>query len=101
MNTDDADSSAKIWMHPDFLFVRVEFKGSPPSKMLHKELTDQIINAFCALYNQLGYGFLERVYENALLIELENRGLHCTRQHALKVYYQGIEVGSYFAPISS
>ena len=43
--------------------------------MLHEEITSQILAAFYAVYNQLGYGFLERVYENALIIELHKRGL--------------------------
>ena len=43
--------------------------------MIHKEITDQIIKCFYSVYNTLGYGFLEKVYENALLIELRSLGL--------------------------
>ena len=65
----------------------------------HTELTDKIIQAFYIVYNRLGYGFLEKVYENALMIELNNIGLNAKRQVPVKVYYEGKEVGSYFADI--
>ena len=42
----------------------------------HSDLTKQIIGVFYDVYNTLGYGFLEKVYENALIIELEQRGFH-------------------------
>jgi len=42
--------------------------------LLHKELSEKIIKAFYKVYNELGYGFLEKVYENALLIELKRAG---------------------------
>lgn len=44
---------------------------------LYQELTDQVIKAFYKVYNTLGFGFLERVYQNALFIELRNLGLQC------------------------
>ena len=66
----------------------------------HTELTDKIIKAFYIVYNRLGYGFLEKVYENALMIELNNIGLNAKRQVPVKVYYEGKEVGSYFADIT-
>lgn len=47
---------------------------------LHQELTDQVIKAFYKVYNTLGFGFLERVYQNALFIELQNLGLQCETQ---------------------
>ena len=62
-------------------------------------LTDKIIGAFYIVYNKLGYGFLEKVYENALIIELKKSGLNVKRQSPVKVYYNGEEVGSYFADI--
>jgi GxxExxY protein len=43
--------------------------------LLHKETTSAIISAFYTVYNTLGYGFLEKVYENALMFELEKQGL--------------------------
>ncbi len=66
---------------------------------LHKDLTNNVIKAFYNVYNNLGYGFLETVYENSMIIELQKMGLHCKKQQSIKVYYQGIEVGDYFADI--
>ena len=66
---------------------------------LHEELTDKIIRCFYNVYNEFGYGFLEKVYENAMLIELRNSGLIAENQFAIKVYYQESEVGSYYADI--
>ena len=48
--------------------------------MLHKEITDQIIKSFYKVYNKLGYGFLEKVYERSLIIELRKLGLECKAQ---------------------
>ncbi|MDA3893125.1 MAG: GxxExxY protein [Salinivirgaceae bacterium] len=67
--------------------------------LLHKEITDKIINCFYTVYNELGYGFLEKVYENALKIELENEGLNCETQKPINVFYDGYEVGKYFADL--
>ena len=67
--------------------------------LLHEELSDQILSAFYEVYNQLGYGFLEKVYQNALFIELKERGLHVLAQRRCAVYYKGREVGEYFSDI--
>ena len=67
--------------------------------MLHEEKTDKIIGAFFKVYNNLGYGFLERVYQNALLIELRKLGLHSETEKPVKVYYDGELVGDYRADI--
>lgn len=67
--------------------------------MLHGDLTDKIISAFYKVYNTLGYGFLEKVYENALIMELEKLGLAVLPQQNIKVYYEGREVGDYYADI--
>ncbi len=61
------------------------------------ELTGEIINAFYAVYNQLGYGFLESVYENALAHELRKRGHRVIQQAPIKVRYDNVIVGEYFA----
>ncbi len=68
-------------------------------ELLHKDMTNAVIKAFYKVYNQLGYGFLEKVYENAMMIELNNMGLHCQKQRPIKVYYLGEEIGDYFADI--
>lgn len=66
---------------------------------IYKEETDRIISAFYDVYNALGYGFLEKVYQNALYQELKRRGFKCDAQHQIKVYFKGCEVGEYFADI--
>jgi len=68
-------------------------------KMIHKALTDKIIKAFYKVYNTLGYGFLEKVYENALIIELENNGLNVEAQKPISVLYENRVVGDYFADL--
>ena len=67
--------------------------------MLHEEITSKIIEAFYAVYNNLGYGFLEKVYENALILELEKRGLKAKQQVPVQVYYESKVVGEYFADL--
>lgn len=67
--------------------------------LLYQELTDTILKCFYKVYNELGYGFLEKVYENALIIELQNNSLRCSQQSPIKVYYQQTQVGTYFADI--
>ena len=67
--------------------------------LLHEELTEKIIGAFYKVYNTLGYGFLEKVYENAMKIELNNLGLQVVAQMAVSVYYKGQVVGEYFADL--
>ena len=67
--------------------------------ILHEDLTNQIICAFYNVYNILGNGFLEKVYENALAVELRKIGLSATQQESVKVYYDGVQVGDYFADI--
>ena len=68
-------------------------------ELIHQELTDQIIGAYYRVYNTLGYGFLEKVYENALKFELLDAGLKAVSQHPVKVHYRGTEVGEYFADL--
>lgn len=54
--------------------------------LLHEDITEKIISSFYKVYNELGYGLLEQVYENALLIELSAMGLLCSKQVPVKVY---------------
>ena len=65
----------------------------------HENLTGQIIKAFYNDYNELGYGFLEKVYENALALELESMGPRVGRQRPINVYYLGRQVGYYYADL--
>lgn len=66
---------------------------------LHNEITEKIIQAYYKVYNTLGYGFLERVYHNSLLIELRKMGLNCKSQYPINVFYDNQQVGEYFADI--
>ncbi len=61
--------------------------------------TRRIIGAFYEVYNHLGPGFLEKVYENAMLIELKTRGLQAKAQHPIKVMYKAHSVGDYLADL--
>jgi GxxExxY protein len=66
---------------------------------LHSEVTASILKAFFKVYNTLGYGFLEKVYENAMVIELRRMGLKCEAQFSIKVYYEEHIVGRYSADL--
>ena len=68
-------------------------------KYLHSELTGKILKAYYKVYNKLGYGFLEKVYENAMCIELRKQGFMVQQQQPINVYYEEEEVGEYFADI--
>ena len=61
----------------------------------HKDITEKIINAFYTVYNELGRGFLESVYENAITIELELINLKVEKQKKIDVHYKGSIVGEF------
>src|SRR2546428_838150 len=65
----------------------------------HSEITKKIIKTYFKVYNSLGFGFLEKVYENSMLIELKKEGLNCERQKPIEVFYENEIVGDYFAGI--
>ena len=65
----------------------------------HSEITGAIIKSFYKVYNSLGYGFLEKVYENALVIELRELGLFVEQQKGVNVFYREILVGEYFTDL--
>ena len=65
----------------------------------HKELTERIINIFYKVYNKLGYGFLEKVYENAMLREFKKENIPAVSQFPIKVFYEDEIIGEYFADI--
>ncbi|MGC4100041.1 GxxExxY protein [Ferruginibacter sp.] len=67
--------------------------------MKHEEITEKVIGAFYKVYNTLGYGFLEKVYENAMYIELTAAGLKVEKQKRILVYYYGKVVGEYYADL--
>ena len=63
----------------------------------HRELTERIIRVFYEVYNELGHGFLEKVYENALAIALSQAGTEVRQQMSLTVRFRGNVVGEYVA----
>jgi GxxExxY protein len=67
--------------------------------LLHKEITEKIIKAYYKVYNTLGYGFLEKVYENAMAIELRKMGFEVKLQYPIKVFYESEVIGEYYADI--
>ncbi len=69
------------------------------NNFLHSELTGIIIKAFYKVYNTLGYGFLEKVYERALVIELSHYGLNIRSQYPIEVHYYGTIIGNYFSDL--
>lgn len=66
---------------------------------LYSDITSEVINAFYDVYNELGSGFLEKVYKNALFNELKQRGIQCQTEYPISVYYKGICVGDFYADI--
>ena len=67
--------------------------------MEYKEITETIIGCAYRVYNKMGFGFLESVYEKCLLIELRKAGLDTETQKAITVYYNGEIVGEFVADI--
>lgn len=67
--------------------------------MEHKELTENIIGCAYNVYNKMGFGFLESVYEKCMLIELHKAGLDVESQKAITVYYENEIVGEFVADI--
>lgn len=63
----------------------------------YKELTEKIIKIFYRVYNKLGYGFLEKVYENAMMVEFKREGISILPQSPLRVFYENEVLGEYFA----
>ncbi len=67
--------------------------------MKHEALTEQIIKVFYQVYNELGHGFLERVYQNSFYLALKQAGLEVEAHKKIKVWFRGVEVGEYFADL--
>ena len=67
--------------------------------MKHEELTEDIIKIFYKVYNTLGYGFLEKIYENAMMIEFRKAGISAESQSPIEVTYEGEIVGEHAADI--
>ena len=65
----------------------------------HKGLTEKIIKSFYKVYNQLGYGFLEKIYENAMVFELNKSSIPVIPQSPIQVFYERELMGQYFADL--
>lgn len=73
---------------------------NPRENLKHGKITDAILQVFYKrVYADLGYGFLEKVYENAMVYELRQSGLAAEQQQKIDVYYRGVLVGEYFADL--
>ena len=77
--------------------------GTPPSpgsgRLLHSDVTNEIINAMYSVHDSLGFGFLESVYAHALVVELRRRGLRVDRNVPFEIVYRGVPVGRYVADL--
>ena len=69
------------------------------SNLLHKSITDVILKVYYAVYNELGYGFLEKVYQNAMYFELKSLGYKVEAQKQIKVYFKQQLVGEYYSDL--
>lgn len=72
---------------------------SQEENFIHKELTYKIIGYAMEVHRELGYGFLEKVYENSLMVLLKKEGIKARQQHPISVYFENEIVGEYFADI--
>jgi GxxExxY protein len=69
------------------------------TNFLHKSLSDSILKTYYEVYNELGYGFLEKVYQNAMYLELKSQGFKIEAQKQIKVFYKSQVVGEYYADL--
>jgi len=74
--------------------IHTDYKDSK-----YRELTEKIIGVFYKVYNNLGYGFLEKVYENAMMLDFNKEQIPAVSQYPIKVLYEGEIFGEYFADI--
>ena len=77
----------------------LEIQGEHPDKLLHRAATEAIIGAAFEVHRELGYGFLERLYQRALQLEVSRRGLHAEIERRIQVRYKGVIVGDYDADL--
>jgi GxxExxY protein len=71
--------------------------NAAPGALKHSELTDKIIGVFYDVYNELGHGFLESTYAEAMVMALEESGLRSAREVSVPVWFRGRKVGQYYA----
>ena len=77
----------------------LEFEDDVAPKLVHERTTSAIIGAAFEVHQQLGYGFLERVYQRALQVELVRRGATAEIEKRIQVQYKGVVVGDYDADL--
>ena len=73
----------------------LEIEGEHPGKLLHRDITEKIIGSAFEVHGELGYGFLERVYERAMQVELIRRGSTAEIEKRVQVRYKEVVVGDY------
>jgi GxxExxY protein len=66
-------------------------------ELLHKDITEKVIGAAFEVHQVLGYGFLEKVYQRAMQVELQRQGIKAELERPIKVHYKGVIVGDYVA----
>ena len=69
------------------------------AELKHSDLTEKLINMYYALYNELGYGFLESVYQKAFALMLTERGLAFREQTPIRVLFHGVDLGEFFGDL--
>lgn len=69
------------------------------TNLLHKSITDSILKAYYNVYNELGSGFLEKVYQNSMFFELKSFGLKVEAQKQIKVYFKNQLVGDFYSDL--
>jgi GxxExxY protein len=77
----------------------LEIHDEHPDKLLHRAITEAIIGAAFEVHQELGYGFLERVYQRALQVELARRGVAAEIERRIQVQYKRVVVGDYDADL--
>jgi GxxExxY protein len=70
-----------------------------PSGLRHSEVTDKVIGVFYDVYNELGHGFLESTYAEAMVVALKGVGLTVAQEVSVPVWFRGTQVGQYFADL--
>ena len=71
----------------------------PNEQFLHWDLTEKVIGVFYEVYNELGGGFLESVYENSLAVALRSNGFDVEKQISIPVWFRGVKVGDFVADL--
>ena len=67
--------------------------------LLHQSITNAILKVYYEVYNELGSGFLEKVYQNAMYFELKSKGYNVEAQKPIKVYFKNQLVGEYYSDL--